>query len=100
MTERKNKIVELYDGYIFQLYAQYYGLTEMGYIVKKMRFHSITDNKNYNIKLPNENLEMDKKFRKLLIEIREFDMKNFVQTNTKKCEKCIYEPSCDRSMLC
>lgn len=100
LTERKNKIREIYDGYIFQLYAQYYGLTEMGYIVNKIRFHSIADNKNYNIPLPYENKEMDNKFRKLIKEMHEFDMENFEQTNIKKCERCIYEPSCDRSNLC
>lgn len=100
LTERKNKIKEIYDGYIFQLYAQYYGLSEMGYIVKKIRFHSVIDNKNYDVKLPNEDKEMDTKFRNLINRIREFDIEKFIQTNTKKCERCIYEPSCDRSNLC
>ena len=30
LTERKNKIIKIYDGYIYQLYAQYYALKEMG----------------------------------------------------------------------
>lgn len=34
LTERKNKIIEIYDGYVFQLYAQYFALKEMGYKVK------------------------------------------------------------------
>lgn len=100
LTERKNKIVQIYDGYIFQLYAQYYGLTEMGYKVTKMRFHSIIDNKNYDIKLPIEDKEMDQKFKELVKRIREFNIEKFIQINKRKCEKCIYEPSCDRSNLC
>lgn len=100
LTERKNKIKEIYDGYIFQLYAQYYGLSEMGYTVKKIRFHSVIDNRNYDVKLPNEDKEMDTKFRNLINGIREFDIEKFIQTNIKKCERCIYEPSCDRSNLC
>lgn len=100
LTERKNKIVKIYDGYIFQLYAQYYALTEMGYVVKKMRFHSISDNKNYDIKLPKEDVETDKKFRELIKKMQGFKPEEFVQTNREKCENCIYEPSCDRSLKC
>lgn len=100
LTERKNKVVKIYDGYIFQVYAQYYALIEMGYKVNKIKIYSISDNKNHEIKLPYENQEMDKKFRQLVIDMHNFDMKKFVQTNEEKCKKCIYEPSCDRSLLC
>lgn len=100
LTERKNNINEVYNGFVFQLYAQYFALKEMGYNVKTLRLYSMQDNKNYNIELPEENLEMFEKFEKLIKDIREFDIENFEQLNTKKCEKCIYEPSCDRSLLC
>ncbi len=100
LTERKNKITKIYDGYIFQLYAQYYALVEMGYKVKKIRFHSLSDNKNYPIALPKDNPDFDKKFRNLIKEMHEFNIENFTQTNQNKCTKCIYEPSCDRSLLC
>ena len=72
----------------------------MGYDVKKLRFHSLSDNKNYDVKLPKDDNEMLEKFENLIKEIRLFNMENFVQTNIKKCQKCIYEPSCDRSLLC
>lgn len=97
LTERKNKIEKIYDGYIYQVYAQYYALTEMGYNVKEIRFHSLQDNKNYFVELPSKNQEIDFKFRKLVKDIREFDIETFEQKNIKKCFNCIYEPSCDRS---
>lgn len=100
LTERKNKIIKIYDGYIFQIYAQYFALKEMGYNIKKLRFHSFSDNKNYNVLLPEENSEMFHKFESLIKNIHEFDMQDFVQTNCEKCKKCIYEPACDRSLLC
>ncbi|MBO4405430.1 MAG: type V CRISPR-associated protein Cas4 [Alphaproteobacteria bacterium] len=98
LTERKNKIVRIYDGYVFQLYAQYYALTEMGYTVKKIRFHSMSDNKNYDIKLPSEDTEMDKKFKSVIKAMKEFNMESFHQTNIEKCRNCIYYPACDRSL--
>ena len=98
--KKKNKIIKIYDGYIYQLYAQYYALKEMGYDVKKIRFHSIKDNKNYDIKLPYENIDTDNKFRNLIKEIHNFDIRKFQAQNIEKCKNCIYEPSCDRSLLC
>lgn len=100
LIERKNKVNKVYDGYIFQLYAQYFALKEQGYIVKSIRIHSMQDNKNYNITLPEKDKNMFDKFKKLIKEIREFDIENFKQTNKRKCENCIYEPSCDRSLIC
>ena len=98
LTERKKQVKKIYDGYIFQVYAQYYGLTELGYEVKKIIIHSLDDNKNYFIKLPSEDNEMKEKFDKLIYDIHNFNIENFIQTNTKKCANCIYEPSCDRSL--
>lgn len=97
LTERKKKITNLYDGYIFQLYAQYFSLSEMGYTVKKIRFYSIDDNKIYNVKLPKDDAAMFEKFEKLLNNIKNFDFSNFVQKNKLKCAKCIYEPLCSFS---
>ena len=97
LTERKNIVKQIYDGYIFQVYAQYFALAEMGYAVKKIVIHSLSDNKNYAIKLPNEDPSMKEKFEKLIQDMHEFNMDNFVQNNQQKCKNCIYEPACDRS---
>lgn len=99
LTERKRTIKQIYDGYVFQVYAQYFALCEMGYDIKKIIIHSITDNKNYQIKLPNENNQMKERFEKLIMDIHEFNLDNFIQENEEKCKHCIYEPACDRSKV-
>lgn len=99
LTERKKKIVRLYDGYYFQLYAQCLSLREMGYSVKIIRFYSKDDNKLYPVALPEDNPEMFDKFKKTVFNIQTFDIVNFKQTNAEKCRHCIYEPACDRSLL-
>lgn len=99
LTERKKKIQTIYDGYIFQLYAQYFALNEMGYEVKKIRLYSMDDNKGYSIKLPEEDKEMLFKFEKVIYDIRNFAPQNFIQTNPQKCMRCIYEPACDRACI-
>src|SRR5574344_2542447 len=95
LIERKRTIKNIYDGYIFQLYAQYYSLSEMGYSVKELQLYSYTDNKVYKEKLPTDNLEMLQKFEQTLIDLRNFTFENFHQTCKNKCENCIYEPACD-----
>lgn len=100
LIERKNKVNEIYDGYVFQTYAEYFGLLEQGYEVERIMIHSLKDNKNYNIKLPEKDEVMFKKFEKVINDMRKFELEKFKQTNKKKCENCIYEPLCDRSLIC
>ncbi len=98
LTERKKHINKIYDGYIFQVYAQYFALSEMGYKVKHIRIHSIDDNRSYKIKLPEEDFEMYQKFEAIVYDMHNFNLESFEQTNSDKCRNCIYEPMCDRSV--
>lgn len=99
LTERKKKIKVVYDGYIFQLYAQYFSLTEMGYNVNTLRLYSMDDNKIYPVKKPSEDLEMYDKFEKLIFSMKNFAPEYFTQTNPQKCRNCIYESLCTYSAL-
>lgn len=98
LTERKKKIKVIYDGYIFQLYAQYFSLSEMGYTVKTLAFHSMDDNKTYYIPLPSDNEEMLHKFEDIIIQIKHFSANEFQQDSIQKCLNCIYEPLCSFSV--
>lgn len=97
LTERKKKITTIYDGYVFQLYAQYFSLCEMGYDVKFIRLYSMEDNKTYDVLLPENDIEMLKKFETLISDIQTFSLSGFEQRNALKCKKCIYEPLCSFS---
>lgn len=99
LTERKKKVVRIYDGYVFQIYGQYFALVEMGYKVLSLKIYSMDDNKVYKIPLPSEDLVMFHKFEQVIHDINSFDMLQFSQTNIEKCKQCIYEPACDRSLL-
>ncbi len=100
LMERKRTVKRIYDGYIFQVYAQCLALREMGRPVHKIVIHSITDNRNYEIALPEEDSEMFGKFCSTVKSMHEFDMNTFIQTNIEKCKNCIYEPACDRGLKC
>ncbi len=100
LTERKKKIKNVFDGYIYQLYAQYFALSEMGYPVKEIRLYSMDDNKVYPISLPENDSVMMEKFENTISRINSFDVcKHFRQDNELKCRRCIYEPLCCFSAL-
>lgn len=98
LTERKRHIKQIFDGYIFQLYGQYFGLIEAGYQVEKLRLYSQTDNKRYPVPLPENDTEMFRKFETTIEAIESFDLNSFIQTNREKCLRCIYANACDRGL--
>jgi CRISPR-associated exonuclease Cas4 len=99
LTERKKKIKVIYDGYVFQIYAQYFALDEMGFYVSQLRLYSMDDNKSHYIPLPHENLIMKDKFDLLINDLKNFNLEDdsFV-ANPNKCKKCIYSNLCDFSL--
>lgn len=93
LVERKNKITKVYDGYRYQLWAQYFCLSEMGYDIREISLYSISDNKNYAVPLPDK--EGEKEFEAVLEKIRNFDPKTKFEKNPQKCAKCIYNNLCN-----
>lgn len=93
LVERKYKIKKIYDGYRYQLYAQYFCLKEMGYKINKIYLYSLSDNKKYNIPLPDVN--DTKEFSDILSEIRNYKIKPNNNKNNCKCEKCVYSTLCN-----
>ena len=92
LIERKYKIKKIYDGYKIQLYAQMFCLSEMGYKVKGLRLHSLSDNKRYEVPMPGKN-EINK-FEKLINEITKYQVEQGYKKNLNKCDNCIYKPLC------
>jgi len=99
LVERKKSIQVIYDGYVFQVYAQYFSLIEMGFEVQNIVIHDLSHNKNYPIPLPHEDLIMFEKFENLIQKIHDFDLfEADFQANENKCRKCIYRNLCDYSL--
>lgn len=95
LVERKKKINVIYDGYIYQLYAQYHCLTEMGYAVKNLKLYSMDDNKSYRVKSPAADPERQRGFEQLLMNIRDYKLTDPFAPNAMKCRRCIYNNLCD-----
>lgn len=93
LIERKRQVKQIFDGYKYQLYAQYYALTEMGYTVKKLYIHSLIDNKRYPIPLPEG--EEKEKFLLTIKSIKEYIVSETqVDVAPAKCQMCIYRQLC------
>lgn len=98
LTERKREIKTIYDGYVFQVYAQCHALREMGYTVREIVIHDMVHNKNHSIPLPEDAPEMQAKFERLIFDMNHFDIGNDNhEPNQAKCERCIYSQLCDVS---
>ena len=98
LIERKYLLKKIYDGYRYQLYAQYFCLREMGHEVDNLCIHSLKDNKRHNINIP-DSIETDK-FYELIESIQKFSVlhSEFTQTAPEKCKNCIYAPLCSKSV--
>lgn len=98
LTERKKKIKVIYDGYVLQLYGQYFALKESGYTVNHLFLYSMDDNKKYAVHLPEEDPQMMHRFETVIDQLQHLDLDSFIQQDVEKCRHCIYEPLCDRSL--
>lgn len=97
LTERKNSVTAIYDGFKYQLYAQYAALLEMGYVVNELRLYSKKDNTNYGIPLPQA--QDWSAFERVLSDMRTFVLDTPFTPNPNKCMHCIYAPLCDKSCV-
>lgn len=97
LTERKRHIKKIYRGYEWQLYGQYFCLTEMGYVVTGLEFYSFVDNKKYKIPLPST--DDREKFGKMIEKFKNFSLNSDFVINPNKCARCIYKNLCDKNPL-
>ncbi|MBI3421274.1 MAG: type V CRISPR-associated protein Cas4 [Candidatus Sungbacteria bacterium] len=88
LVERKTKIRTIWPGYIYQIYAQYFCLMEMGYAVEHLALHSLSDNRRYPLPVPTERDAA--RFGFFIEQIRAFDIRRYKNHRCAKCTKSIY----------
>jgi CRISPR-associated protein Cas4 len=95
LIERKYKLETIYQGQIYQLWAQFFCMLEMGYDIEKLAFYSISTNKMFPIEIP---AECQKQELILFIEkMKEYDPNRPINVNNNKCKHCIYCNLCDKT---
>lgn len=94
LIERKNNLKQIFQGQIYQLWAQYLCMIEMGYSIHSICFYEISTKKTISIKTPDTN-DLNN-FEEFLNKYRNFNPRMFSQNNTNKCAHCIYCALCDK----
>jgi CRISPR-associated exonuclease Cas4 len=93
LTERKNSVTAVYDGFRYQIYAQYFSLVEMGYRPQSLCLYSKKSNTTYDIPVPDE--AATREFESLIQRMKSFRLSDAFSQNPAKCIHCIYNPICD-----
>lgn len=96
LIERKYQLKQIFQGQIYQLWAQMLCMREMGYEVESLAFYETSTNKMFPVAMPtSEELE---EFETFLRRYRNFDpgVSLFV-INQNKCKHCIYCNLCDKT---
>ena len=95
LIERKYTLKQIFQGQIYQLWAQYLCMKEMGYSVQALAFYEISTNKMIPVELPTD--EGQKEFEQFLTKYRSYDPIISITTNKNKCRHCIYCNICDKT---
>ena len=96
LVERKSKVVRIFPGHIYQLWAQMICLEEMGYKVRQLSLYDAGSNRKHSIPFPGENER--KQLAILLNEIRRYNpAESPIDIVIQKCEHCIYSNLCDKT---
>lgn len=95
LIEKKYQLKNIYQGQIYQLWAQMFCLEEMGYSVKRLSLYETSTNKSIPIELPNENDV--RKFAEFIEKYHHYSPDEPIDVNVNKCRHCIYCSLCDKT---
>ena len=95
LIERKYQLKQIFQGQIYQLWAQYFCLLEMGYEVNRLAFYEISTNKMIPIALPDEQGIM--LFSNFIDTFHRYNPSDDIHVNPNKCKHCIYCNLCDKT---
>lgn len=95
LIERKYKLKQIYRGQLYQLWAQYYCMVDMGYEVDKLGFYEISTNTTIPIPLPTDTEKQE--LMSFIEKFKNYDPAEPIAINVNKCKHCIYCNLCDKT---
>lgn len=95
LVERKYQLNTIYQGQIYQLWAQYFCMIEMGYEVERLAFYAIASNKLFPVELPGNTGK--KELAGFIGKFKSFNPEEEIMVNQNKCRHCIYCNLCDKT---
>ena len=97
LVERKYQLKQIYQGQIYQLWAQYFCMVEMGFIISKLAFYEISTRKTTYLNLPGDLEKME--LLSFIKQYNDFNPRTFNKANANKCAHCIYLNLCDKGKV-
>jgi CRISPR-associated protein Cas4 len=94
LIERKYQLKQIFRGQIYQLWAQYFCMIEMGYDVSALAFYEISTNKMIPVDLPGEAGKSE--LKNFIHRFKTYDLSAPIAINRNKCIHCIYCNLCDK----
>ncbi len=95
LIERKHFLKTIYKGQIYQLWAQFFCMSEMGYEIKELAFYSVSTNTTFPIDIPLE--DEKRELMAFLKDFRQYKPEMPITVNISKCLHCIYSNLCDKT---
>ena len=95
LIERKYQLKQIFQGQIYQLWAQYFCMIEMGYEIESIAFYEISTNKMMPINIPSD--AEKKELESFIATFKSFDPLKPMLVNPNKCRHCIYCNLCDKT---
>lgn len=96
LIERKYQLRQIFQGQIYQLWAQMLCLQEMGECVESLAFYETSTNKMIPVVMPTK--DDLQRFKKFLQQFRSFNPDNTpFPINHNKCIHCVYCNLCDKT---
>lgn len=95
LIERKYQLKQIYQGQIYQLWAQYFCMVEMGYEIHEIAFYEISTNRMIPVSLPSDEDRNELEF--FVDSFRKYDPSVPLKANHNKCSHCIYCSLCDKT---
>ena len=95
LIERKYQLKTIYRGQIYQLWAQYFCMLEMGYEVYKIAFYEISKNKIHFVEIPTDSDKLE--LQEFIQRFRSYDPTQHITVNINKCTHCINCNLCDKT---
>lgn len=95
LIERKYQLKHIYQGQIYQLWAQYFCMVEMGYEIESIAFYEISTKKIMPISIPSDTDREE--LESFIVSFKTFNPLTPIKVNPNKCRHCIYCNLCDKT---
>lgn len=97
LIERKYQLKQIFQGHIYQLWAQMFCLREMGHEVELLAFYEQSTNRMIDVALPTD--EEIEQFKEFINQFFNYNPADDLTVNPNKCSHCVYCNLCDKTNI-